>query len=76
MFMSRNLNCGTGTGHQPLSWCARIQIALDSAKGIEYIHDYTKAQYVHRDIKTSNILLDEKLRAKVFFLDFLVCPDF
>ncbi|XP_057762060.1 lysM domain receptor-like kinase 3 isoform X1 [Arachis stenosperma] len=52
-------------GHQALSWCARTQIALDAAKGIEYIHDYTKAQYVHRDIKTTNILLDQKLRAKV-----------
>ncbi|KAK7252397.1 hypothetical protein RIF29_36311 [Crotalaria pallida] len=52
-------------GHQHLSWCARTQIALDAAKGVEYIHDYTKARYVHRDIKTSNILLDEKLRAKV-----------
>ncbi|MED6194655.1 hypothetical protein PIB30_030508 [Stylosanthes scabra] len=52
-------------GHQVLSWCARTQIALDAAKGIEYIHDYTKAQYVHRDIKTTNILLDQKLRAKV-----------
>ncbi|KAF7809328.1 lysM domain receptor-like kinase 3 [Senna tora] len=51
--------------HQPLSWTARVQIALDAAKGLEYIHDYTKARYVHRDIKTSNILLDEKLRAKV-----------
>ncbi|KAI7998555.1 LysM domain receptor-like kinase 3 [Camellia lanceoleosa] len=52
-------------GHQPLSWTARTQIALDAAKGIEYIHDHTKARYVHRDIKTSNILLDETLRAKV-----------
>ncbi|KAF5450252.1 hypothetical protein F2P56_030619 [Juglans regia] len=52
-------------GHQPLSWTARAQIALDTAKGIEYIHDHTKARYVHRDIKTSNILLDEGLRAKV-----------
>ncbi|KAI9390495.1 hypothetical protein POPTR_008G187500v4 [Populus trichocarpa] len=52
-------------GHQPLSWTARAQIALDAAKGIEYIHDHTKARYVHRDIKTSNILLDEGLRAKV-----------
>lgn len=52
-------------GHQPLSWTARTQIALDAAKGIEYIHDHTKARYVHRDIKTSNILLDEGLRAKV-----------
>ncbi|KAE8722628.1 LysM domain receptor-like kinase 3 [Hibiscus syriacus] len=52
-------------GHQPLSWIARTQIALDAAKGIEYIHDHTKARYVHRDIKTSNILLDKGLRAKV-----------
>ncbi|KAM7269657.1 hypothetical protein ACFE04_025154 [Oxalis oulophora] len=52
-------------GHQPLSWTARAKIALDSAKGIEYIHDHTKARYVHRDIKSSNILLDEGLRAKV-----------
>ncbi|XP_003530632.1 lysM domain receptor-like kinase 3 [Glycine max] len=52
-------------GNQPLSWSARVQIALDAAKGLEYIHDYTKARYVHRDIKTSNILLDNKFRAKV-----------
>ncbi|CAL5373510.1 unnamed protein product [Camellia sinensis] len=51
-------------GHQPLSSTARTQIALDAVKGIEYIHDHTKARYVHRDIKTSNILLDETLRAK------------
>lgn len=52
-------------GRQPLSWTARTQIALDAAKGLEYIHDHTKDRYVHRDIKTSNILLDEGLRAKV-----------
>ncbi|XP_020705880.2 lysM domain receptor-like kinase 3 [Dendrobium catenatum] len=52
-------------GHQPLSWTARAQIALDTARGIEYIHDFTKSRYVHRDIKTSNILLDNCLRAKV-----------
>ncbi|XP_058772289.1 lysM domain receptor-like kinase 3 [Vicia villosa] len=63
--LSEHLHDPLLKGHQPLSWCARAQIALDSAKGIEYIHDYTKARYVHRDIKTCNILLDAKLRAKV-----------
>lgn len=53
-------------GNQPLSWTARAHIALDAAMGIEYIHDHTKALYVHRDIKTSNILLDKGLRAKVW----------
>ncbi|TQD77662.1 hypothetical protein C1H46_036801 [Malus baccata] len=52
-------------GNQPLSWTARAQIALDTARGIEYIHDHTKTRYVHRDIKTSNILLDQGLRARV-----------
>lgn len=52
-------------GHSPLSWLARAQIALDAARGIEYIHDHTKARYIHRDIKTSNILLDKGLGAKV-----------
>ncbi|MCE0482105.1 hypothetical protein HAX54_040507 [Datura stramonium] len=52
-------------GHKPLSWTTRTQIAVDTARGIEYIHDHTKARYVHRDIKTSNILLDEAMRAKV-----------
>ncbi|KAL3748155.1 hypothetical protein ACJRO7_009394 [Eucalyptus globulus] len=52
-------------GHQPLSWTARANIALDAERGIEYIHDHTKGRYMHRDVKTSNILLDQGLRAKV-----------
>ncbi|XP_006847621.2 lysM domain receptor-like kinase 3 [Amborella trichopoda] len=52
-------------GHEALPWDVRIQIAVDAARGIEYIHDHTKTRYVHRDIKTTNILLDEALRAKV-----------
>ncbi|XP_047179868.1 lysM domain receptor-like kinase 3 isoform X1 [Vigna umbellata] len=52
-------------GHSPLSWIMRVQIALDAARGLEYIHEHTKAHYVHRDIKTSNILLDASFRAKI-----------
>ncbi|XP_068639174.1 lysM domain receptor-like kinase 3 [Aristolochia californica] len=52
-------------GHTSLSWIARVQIALDAARGLEYIHEHTKAHYVHRDVKTSNILLDSALRAKI-----------
>ncbi|XP_057752363.1 lysM domain receptor-like kinase 3 isoform X1 [Arachis stenosperma] len=63
--LSEHIHDPLEQGHQPLSWNARVQIALDAARGIEYIHDHTKARYVHRDIKTSNILVDEKLRAKV-----------
>ncbi|XP_061358370.1 lysM domain receptor-like kinase 3 [Gastrolobium bilobum] len=52
-------------GHSSLSWIMRVQIALDAARGLEYIHEHTKAHYVHRDIKTSNILLDASFRAKI-----------
>ncbi|XP_020226407.1 lysM domain receptor-like kinase 3 [Cajanus cajan] len=52
-------------GHSPLSWIMRVQIALDTARGLEYIHEHTKTHYVHRDIKTSNILLDASFRAKI-----------
>ncbi|KAH7686199.1 Non-specific serine/threonine protein kinase protein [Dioscorea alata] len=63
--LSEHLHDPLLNGHQPLSWNARAQIALDAARGIEYIHDHTKSRYVHRDIKTSNILLDDGLRAKI-----------
>ncbi|GMH03717.1 hypothetical protein Nepgr_005556 [Nepenthes gracilis] len=52
-------------GHTSLSWIMRVQIALDAARGLEYIHEHTKTHYVHRDIKTSNILLDGAFRAKI-----------
>ncbi|KAI8020628.1 LysM domain receptor-like kinase 3 [Camellia lanceoleosa] len=52
-------------GHTSLSWIMRVQIALDTARGLEYIHEHTKPHYVHRDIKTSNILLDSAFRAKI-----------
>ncbi|XP_038710314.1 lysM domain receptor-like kinase 3 isoform X2 [Tripterygium wilfordii] len=48
-----------------LPWTTRVQIALDAAKGLEHIHEHTKPYYVHRDVKTSNILLDAKFRAKI-----------
>ncbi|BAT80971.1 hypothetical protein LR48_Vigan07g045300 [Vigna angularis] len=49
----------------PLPWSARVQIALDSARGLQYIHEHTVPVYIHRDIKSENILIDRKLCAKV-----------
>lgn len=48
-----------------LSWRRRVQIALDVACGLEYLHNYTKPSLVHKDVKSSNILLDQQFRAKV-----------
>ncbi|KAL3508556.1 hypothetical protein ACH5RR_027957 [Cinchona calisaya] len=49
----------------PLSWDLRVQIALDVARGLEYLHDGAVPPVIHRDIKSSNILLDESMRARV-----------
>ncbi|KAL8045983.1 hypothetical protein ABFX02_08G149600 [Erythranthe guttata] len=50
---------------EPLPWSTRVQIALDSARGLEYIHEHTVPVYIHRDIKSANILIDKNFRAKV-----------
>ncbi|MBA0697148.1 hypothetical protein Goari_003645, partial [Gossypium aridum] len=47
------------------SWKMRIKIALDAARGIEYLHYYAVPTIIHRDIKSSNILLDEHWTARV-----------
>ncbi|XP_039154693.1 serine/threonine-protein kinase-like protein CCR4 [Eucalyptus grandis] len=46
-------------------WNARIKVALDVARGIEYLHEFAGPRIVHRDIKSANILLDENWTAKL-----------
>ncbi|XP_021893850.1 probable LRR receptor-like serine/threonine-protein kinase At1g67720 isoform X2 [Carica papaya] len=48
-----------------LDWLARLQVAEDAAKGLEYLHSGCNPSIIHRDVKTSNILLDINMRAKV-----------
>ncbi|KAK9168131.1 hypothetical protein Syun_000271 [Stephania yunnanensis] len=47
------------------SWKMRIKISLDAARGIEYLHNYAVPSIIHRDIKSSNILLDANWIARV-----------
>lgn len=48
-----------------LDWKRRLRVVLSAAKGIVYLHELADPPIVHRDIKSSNILLDERLNAKV-----------
>lgn len=48
-----------------VTWRMRLQIAAESASALSYLHSSSSAPIYHRDIKSSNILLDDKYRAKV-----------
>ncbi|XXG65116.1 hypothetical protein AAC387_Pa05g2901 [Persea americana] len=50
---------------EPLSWKRRLNIALDVARGMEYLHSLAHQSFIHRDLKSSNILLGDDYRAKV-----------
>ncbi|KAK4483874.1 hypothetical protein RD792_011083 [Penstemon davidsonii] len=52
-------------GKPELDWYQRYRIALGAAKGIAYLHHDCPMPIVHRDIKSTNILLDEDYEAKI-----------
>uniref|UniRef100_A0A1D1ZEM9 non-specific serine/threonine protein kinase n=1 Tax=Anthurium amnicola TaxID=1678845 RepID=A0A1D1ZEM9_9ARAE len=54
-----------GLRERILDFNQRIEIAIDIAHGLTYLHLYAEKTIIHRDVKSSNILLTESLRAKV-----------
>ncbi|XP_008812470.2 receptor protein kinase TMK1-like [Phoenix dactylifera] len=52
-------------GFSPLTWQQRLAVALDVARGVQYLHSLAQESFIHRDLKPLNILLDNDKRAKV-----------
>ncbi|KAA8545360.1 hypothetical protein F0562_020144 [Nyssa sinensis] len=55
----------SGKSRIRLDWMRRLRIALGAARGLSYLHELANPPIIHRDIKSNNILLDERLNAKV-----------
>ncbi|CAJ1932176.1 unnamed protein product [Sphenostylis stenocarpa] len=54
-----------GEGQPVLEWANRVKIAAGAARGLAYLHEDCNPRIIHRDIKSSNILLDFNCEAKV-----------
>ncbi|KAG2240903.1 hypothetical protein Bca52824_096994 [Brassica carinata] len=59
-WLTERPSCGSA-----LTWHMRMKIALDTARGLEYLHEHCRPPVIHRDLKSSNILLDSSFNAKI-----------
>ncbi|KAK6122856.1 hypothetical protein DH2020_043382 [Rehmannia glutinosa] len=62
-------------GAQPgpvLDWMQRVRIAVDAARGLEYLHEKVQPSIIHRDIRSSNILLFKTTRPRLRILTFQI----
>lgn len=58
-------DCPDKTRRALLDWSKRLEIIVGVAKGLLYLHEESPVKIIHRDIKASNILLDDQLNPKI-----------
>ncbi|KAL8105154.1 hypothetical protein AgCh_029085 [Apium graveolens] len=65
--LSDHLHRNFEKGYYTLSWIQRLRICIGAAQGLDYLHTGTSIhqRVIHRDVKSTNILLDDSLEAKI-----------
>lgn len=63
--MKKNFYSGADKETTPLNWNTRLKIALGAARGLAYLHEDSSPRVIHRDFKSSNILLEDDFTPKV-----------
>ncbi|PQM43195.1 receptor-like serine/threonine-protein kinase NCRK isoform X1 [Prunus yedoensis var. nudiflora] len=58
-------DCLDGDEGKNIDWGTRVAIAIGAARGLEYLHEAAAPRILHRDVKSTNILLDENWQAKI-----------
>ncbi|CAD5319735.1 unnamed protein product [Arabidopsis thaliana] len=66
-------DCLDGDLGEKMTWNIRISVALGAARGLEYLHEAAAPRILHRDVKSTNILLDENWHAKITDLGMAKC---
>ncbi|GLJ07384.1 hypothetical protein SUGI_0065740 [Cryptomeria japonica] len=61
----KNSGLSSAKQEKPLDWQTRINVALQAAQGLLYLHEGCSRPIIHRDVKCSNILLDKRMFAKI-----------
>lgn len=64
-FCQFSLHAGVDKETAPLDWASRMKIALGAARGLAYLHEDSSPRVIHRDFKSSNILLEHDYTPKV-----------